>query len=364
MSAAVMQSTYPTQHCGCDFCNSRRSVNAKKLAVSQKAAQQRADCTCECHTKGRQQNGGTGFDPEYPAPVNQTALNASRGRNGVPGGNQYTIKNQSTRAGESGLQGSGNDASAKETAEQRQARETAELDGLERLLIAEYKARTQATLEAERLKASSTNASARRPQPLPEGYASGGVQDNDNAGYNGEPGTWGRSGPVGSGSYGQDASTIHEAYAMAQDCPATPPAQCHASHRLQDTMDDVRKVTGDPVNTNNRRALQRLLNKNGLGGGEDGGSGTSSTRGDSTGNKGARENAFGSSLAQLRTSTTHPRGAGVVWVPTVPLKSSVKDTDVLVIENAAGEVDPAASGSATGVAAQQSSKERHVTYAV
>ncbi|KPI89597.1 hypothetical protein ABL78_1262 [Leptomonas seymouri] len=373
MSATAMQSTYPRHHCGCDFCSSRRSVNAKKLAVSQIAAQQCGECTCQCHKKDRQQNGASGFNPDFPEPVNQTALNASRGRNGIPGGNQYTIKNRSTRAGESGLQGSGNNASGKETAEQRQAREKAELDALERLLIAEYKARTQATMEAERLKAASTNSAAHRPQPLPEGYTIGDGQANDNAGYDGDSRPWG-----GSGSYGQNASTIHEAYAMAQECPVTPPAHCHASHRLQDTMEDVRKVTSDPINPSNRRALQRLLNKNGLGNGEDYGSESSPTRGDATGKtgiNGATENAFGSSLAQIRTSNLHPRGAGVVWVSASPLQSSVKDTDVLVVGNAT-DVDAAASGSAkqpssllasamaTGAAAQQTPKERHVTYAV
>lgn len=363
-----MQSTYPTQHCGCDFCSSRRSVNAKKLAVSQAIAQKRGGCSCECHSRGGSQGGERGFDPDYPAPVNQTALNASRGRNGVSGGNQYTIQNTSTRAGGSGAQV---DSSAypKETAEQRQVREMAELNALERLLIAEYKARTRATMEADRLLATA----ARRPQPLPEGYTEGSQGNNGNSGGFGEPGTWGRS----RGSVGQNVSTIHEAYAMAQECPVTPPAQCHASHRLQDTMDDVRKVTGDPINSGNRRALQRLLNKNGVGsGGENGGSETSSMRGDATnknnngsGSK-ADKSAFGSSLAQIRTNNMHPRGAGVVWVAAAPAQSSSKDTSVLMVDNAASSSakrpSPLSPNEATANAAAalpQSASEHHVSYA-
>jgi hypothetical protein len=380
-----MQSTYPTQHCGCDFCSSRRAVNAKKLSVSQMAAQKRGDCTCQCHSKDKQRiryGASAGFDPDYPEPVNQTALNASRSRNGVPGGNQYTIKNRSTRAGElSGSQafgnGNGSGNEGEETAEQRQARETAELDALERLLIAEHRARVRATMERERLKSASTNAATRRPQPLPEGYAADGTHGSNDNGGSGASGSWGNGGLAD--SYGQNARTIHEAYAMAQECPITPPAQCHASHRLQDTMNDVRKVTGDPVNPSNRRSLQRLLNKNGMGSGEDGDSEMSSVRGDAASAAGVScgtVNAFGSSLAQIRTSNSHPRGAGVVWMSAAPQQSSTKNTHVLMVESGVGG-PAAASGSAkyspppplspgataTGAAAQQSSNERHVTYA-
>ncbi|CAC9523087.1 protein of unknown function - conserved [Leishmania donovani] len=332
-----MQSNYPKQNCGCDFCCSRRSVNAKKLAASQAAFQrsgmmQRNGCNCCCHSSGP--GGVSPFDPDYPVPVNQTALNASRGRNGVPEGNQYTIRNNSTRAAVPGAsQTAGGNGSMKETAEQREAREAAELDALERLLMLEYKARTQATMEAERLKRNATSATTRGPKPVPEGYTSGSTADRMEYSASGAEGR-GRT-AAGEGSFAPDAFTIHEAYAMAHDCPAEPPAQCHASHRLQDTLDDVRKVTADPVHTGNRRALKQLLHRHGMA------EAPTSDNGAATGKaaSGTEPNAFGSSLAQIRTSYAHPRGAGLVWVPTAPSaaasQSSMKDSDVVVVERSA-----------------------------
>ncbi|CAJ1011161.1 hypothetical protein Q4I28_006474 [Leishmania naiffi] len=321
-----MHSTYPKQHCGCDFCCSRRSVNAKKLAASQAAfqhssAMQRNGCNCDCHSKGL--GGVSSFDPDYPVPVNQTALNASRGRNGVPGGNQYTIRNSSTRvAGTDASRRDGGNNSMKETAEEREAREAAELDALERLLMLEYKARTQATIEAERLKRNATSATARDPKPLPEGYSNSSTTD--------------RMGHLESGmegSFSPGTCTIHEAYAMAHDCPAEPPVQCHASHRLQDTMDDVRKVTADPINTGNRRALQKILHQHGMAETPTIESGAVTSKAAS----GTEQNAFGSSLAQIRTSYAHPRGAGLVWVPTVQSasmsQSSMKDSNPPVVHS-------------------------------
>ncbi|KAK7199639.1 hypothetical protein NESM_000009000 [Novymonas esmeraldas] len=359
-----MQSTYPGQNCGCDFCGTRRSVNAKKSAVSKAAAQrstvkQRSGCECDCHDDG--QTGGSSFDPGYPEPVNQTALNAARGRNGVPGGNQYTIRNGTTRATGRTASHSGagdHSGSAGETAEQRQAREMAELDALERLLMLEYKARTKAAMEAERLKGNATSATGRRPQPLPEGYTSNSAADM--SGYP-EAGTWGRSGD-GAGAV-TDARTIHEAYAMAHGCPAEPPTQCHASHRLQDTLDDVRKVTADPVNTVNRRALQQLLHQHGMAETPKSDYDATATAGNAV--SGAGQSAFGSTLAQIRTSYAHPRGAGVVWAPRT--QSPAKSQTYLAESSA-----PAADGTAAskrppvlspGAAAAVAAQEKHVTYA-
>ncbi|KAG5470430.1 hypothetical protein LSCM1_01674 [Leishmania martiniquensis] len=332
-----MQSTYPKHHCGCDFCCSRRSVNAKKLAVSQAAfqrsgAMQRDGCMCNCHRK--ESGDAPSFDPEYPAPVNQTALNASRGRNGVPEGNRYTIRNSSSRATGPGVsQTAGANDSVKETAEQREAREAAELDALERLLMLEYKTRTRATMEAERLKRSAAGESGRCPRPLPEDYMS-----SSKAGMAGLPESGNASlrGVVpGEGSFRSGARTIHDAYAMALDCPAEPPAQCHSSHLLQDTMDDVRKVTADPINTGNRRALQKLLHQHGMA--ETPTAESVATTGKA--NSGTEPNAFGSSLAQIRTSYAHPRGAGLVWVPKVQLAAkpqpSTMDSNTLVVEGSA-----------------------------
>ncbi|GET91366.1 hypothetical protein, conserved [Leishmania tarentolae] len=335
--ATTMQSTYPKQNCGCDFCCSRRSVNAKKLAASQAAFQrsgimQRNGCNCCCHSGGP--DAVSSFDPEYPVPVNQTALNASRGRNGVPEGDQYTIRNNSTREGGPGAsQTADRNGLVKETAEQRETREAAELDALERLLMLEYKARTQATMEANRLKRNATSATNPGPKPLPEGYTSGSIDGR--MGYS-PYGTEALGGTAaGEGSFGSGACTIHEAYAMAHDCPAEPPAQCHASHRLQDTMDDVRKVTADPVHTGNRRALQKLLHQHGMAESPASDNGAAAHKTTS----GTELNAFGTSLAQIRTSYAHPRGAGVVWVPTqvsaAASPSATKDSDALVVEHSA-----------------------------
>ncbi|CBZ29420.1 conserved hypothetical protein [Leishmania mexicana MHOM/GT/2001/U1103] len=363
-----MQSTYPKQNCGCDFCRSRRSVNAKKLAASQAAFQrsgtmQRNGCNCCCHSSGP--GGVSSFDPEYPVPVNQTALNASRGRNGVPEGNLYTIRNNSTRAaGPGASQTAGGNGLMKETAAQQQAREAAELDALERLLMLEYKARTQATMEAERLKRNATSATIRGPKPVPEGYTSGSIADRMGYSASGAEGH-GRT-AVGEGTFVPGACTIHEAYAMAHDCPAEPPAQCHASHRLQDTLDDVRKVTADPVHTGNRRALQQLLHQHGMA------EAPMSENGATTGKAASRiePNAFGSSLAQIRTSYAHPRGAGLVWVPTASMaaasQSSMKDSDALVVERSAAagaDSSKRPSGLSPGAAAALAADEKKANYA-
>ncbi|KAG5496095.1 hypothetical protein JKF63_02393 [Porcisia hertigi] len=363
MSVAPMQSTYPKQHCGCDFCCSRRSVNAKKLMASQMAlhqsgVMQRNGCNCNCHKYGPA--GVSSFDPDYPEPVNQTLLNASRGRNGVPGGNQYTIRNSSgLAAGPGASQNVDGNGSVKETAEQRQAREAAELDALERLLMLEYKARAQATMEADRLKRNASSATPRCPQPLPVGYMSSSMGDKTRYPDSGMESRCGAS--AGEGYFGPGACTIHDAYAIAHSCPAEPPVQCHASHRLQDTMDSVRKVTADPINNANRHALQRLLHENGMAAAPMGESGTANSKAVS----GTEQNVFGSTLAEIRSNYAHPRGAGVVWVPKV--QSSMKDSNVLRVEGGA----TAGAGNSKslptlspGAAAAVATTENQVTYAV
>lgn len=316
MSVKVPAETVEYQshnHCQCDFCSSRRSVNAKKLSVSQRAAQlqhaaSQNGCCCRCHdavnasTFAASRNGNTTFDPEHPAPVNQTALNASRGRTGAPNG-----KTGSTGAAQ------GNSAAGKsKEEEEKDAME--ELDRLERLLILEHKARINATLEADRVatlrdgKAATTG--LRGPQPLPAGYSTNGNQQPP---FNGSGSNY-RGGD--SLLDGANAETIREAYELAHQCPVTPPVQCRSSHRLQDTMNDVRAVTMDPINPAGRVALQQVLYDNGMSATPPASASANKQQlyGSGKGDGTMMEKEFGSSLAKNRTSHAHPQGAGVVWV--------------------------------------------------
>lgn len=91
MSVKIPEPTIEYQslnHCQCDFCNTRRAVNEKKWQVSQRALQlQHAKlrngygCTAASSkdvAHYTREHNPTCFDPNYPEPVNQTALNANR----------------------------------------------------------------------------------------------------------------------------------------------------------------------------------------------------------------------------------------------------------------------------------------------
>lgn len=310
-------------HCQCDFCNSRRNVNAKKWTVGRRCqmlqhAQLRNGCCCKCHddltqchfAKG---NNPTDFDPNYPVPVNQTALNAARGRNGLA------------------VNGNGDKFGKTKDEEAQDALN--DLDRLERLLILEHKARVKDSLEADRLGMLRRTGKDLRPEPLPPGYQAGngagcyggnmdgGYGGPENGGVNGSQ-RYG-SNYVGDSQYpgalgdGVDPETIREAYVLAHRCPVTPPPQCRASHRLQDTLDDVRLVTMDPINPANRRSLRRLLHSNGIGSGDgfsDEDSQTQlSTGGAAAGGRAGQGKPVKNTLAGLRTTTDHPQGTGVVW---------------------------------------------------
>lgn len=308
-------------HCQCDFCNSRRNVNAKKWTVGRRAqmlqhAQLRNGCCCKCHdemtkctfAKG---NNPTDFDPNYPAPVNQTALNAARGR-GLP----------------PNVDGSNGAPRSKDEEAQDALKD---LDRLERLLIMEHKARVNASLEADRAGMLRRTGQELRPEPLPPGYCPGvgcpyGAPDNgadgprDGAERVGAP----RNGSnyVGDSQYpgalgdGVDPETVREAYLLAHRCPVTPPPQCHAAHRLQDTLDDVRLAAMDPINPYNRRSLRRVLAANGAG--EMPYDYDSQVQlavaGAGAGAPGARRSSEPrETIASLRSKVDHPQGTGVVW---------------------------------------------------
>lgn len=330
-------------HCQCDFCNSRRNVNAKKWTVGRRAqmlqhAQLRNNCCCKCHdeltactfAKGRHP---TDFDPNSPVPVNQTALNAARGRNGLPP--------------------LGNGEGAPKTKDEEAQDALNDLDRLERLLILEHKARVKDSLDADRLGMLRQTGKELRPEPLPPGYTPGANNNYGSGPQEGYPcgdGT-GRVGTnyVGDSDYpnglcdGADPETIREAYILAHRCPVTPPPQCRASHRLQDTLDDVRFVAMDPINPQNRRSLRRILN--GQKGSEcncfdeDGQIQLSSGAAGGAGGAGSGEKE---TLASLRSKTDHPQGTGVVWYRGLKFGQVVPGQDVAPGAAAAASGGPVA----------------------
>lgn len=294
-------------HCQCDFCNSRRNVNAKKWTVGRRAqmmhhAQLRNNCCCKCHddmtactfAKG---NNPTDFDPNYPVPVNQTALNAARGRNGLPANAGQAVPKSKDEEAQDALN---------------------DLDRLERLLILEHKARVKESLDADRLGMLRRTGKELRPEPLPPGYHPGsdnlyGV--NAGADYSGAGVDGARNGSnyIGDSQYpgaltdGVDPETVREAYILAHRCPVTPPPQCRASHRLQDTLEDVRFVTMDPINPSNRRTLRRMLGATE----PDASAGEEDYQAQLSG--GVIGGPQKETLASLRATTDHPQGTGVVW---------------------------------------------------
>lgn len=267
--------------------------------------QLRNGCCCKCHDDlthctFSQLNNPTDFDPNHPVPVNQTALNAARGRNGLPAGDASATKPKSK------------DEEADDALK--------DLDRLERLLILEHKERVKESLDADRLGMLRATGKDLRPEPLPPGYVAGRNSLKNMSDLSGAPGAAARNGSnyvgfsddVGFGE-NMDPETIREAYILAHRCPVTPPPQCRASHRLQDVVDDVRMVALDPCNPHNRRSLRRVLNSNGIGeplADEDaqrqvsGGVLNGGSR-NSQGNK--------DTLASLRATSDHPQGTGVVW---------------------------------------------------
>ncbi|KEG09178.1 hypothetical protein DQ04_05661000 [Trypanosoma grayi] len=277
-------------HCQCDFCNSRRTVNAKKFGVSSTVAQLQAlqrknNCCCSCHevlaSRSLGDKAAPSFeldDPEHH--VNQTALNTKMGRTGIPGGDKYTI----TSGGPAG----GSKCGSKMMTREEQEKEAMDdLDRLERLLILEHKARVKATTEAERLNHLRSTGKGLRPQPFD---ACAERTENNGA-------------PLQQLDAAQ-ASTIREAYDRAQRCSVTPPPHCEASHRLQHTIDDVRAVARDPINRNNAAALQQVLYREGVPGATPTPSETCDALNGVTGTTvGKRVNYSG----------PRPEGAGVVW---------------------------------------------------
>lgn len=293
-------------HCQCEFCTSRRNVNAKKWTVGRRAqmlhhAMQRNGCCCKCHDDLTKctfdlERNPTDFDPNYPVPVNQTALNALRMR---------------------GCGGANGTQKSKDALEDDALHD---LDRLERLLILEHKTRVNDALKADRLAFLRRTGKEMRPEPLPPGVnptavrahyqATGGEAVEPAEGEGMKTNYLGDSAYPGALGSRVGPETIREAYALAHRCPVTPPPQCRASHQLQDTLEDVRMVTMDPINPSNRLQLRRLLQKHGKGEPVDEielQRLLSQTAGKTS------EGQPKHTLASLRTSFDHPQGTGVVW---------------------------------------------------
>ncbi|RNF11400.1 hypothetical protein TraAM80_01017 [Trypanosoma rangeli] len=293
-------------HCQCDFCNSRRTVEAKKrgvdTAVTQLHSSQQQKNTYPSHAaasgKLGAQNGVASFeldDPEHH--VNQTELNAKMGRTGLPEGNKYTIATGGTR----GARSAGVVVPAKpKTKEEQEAEAMEDLDRLERLLILEHKARVKATADAERLALLESTGKGPRPQPFeaPSPSLTEEIQKK-----------------VRKGASLYQPGTIREAYENACRCSVTPPPHCEASHLLQHTMDDLRDVARDPINKKNPEKLQNILQIQGAQG--------ATPKSLSPGQADADANGVGDSTAKKWRDYLAPRpeGAGVVWrkiKPSIP----------------------------------------------
>lgn len=188
-----------------------------------------------------------------------------------------------------------------------------DLDRLERLLILEHKARVNASLEADRAGILRRTGKDLRPEPFPPGYVAGrqgGTTTPEEEARKGNRGSnfVGDSRYPGALGNGVEPETIREAYELAHRCPVTPPPQCRASHQLQDVLEDIRVVTMDPINPQNRRNLQRLLHAHGRGETPEEIKPESIPDPDLIAPNGEKH-----TMATLRTSTDHPQGTGVVW---------------------------------------------------
>ncbi|KAG8348560.1 hypothetical protein ERJ75_000948300 [Trypanosoma vivax] len=273
------------QHCQCDFCDSRRNVNAKKNAVSKtmsflRSQQKMNNCCCSCHDVLSQRtkcNGGQGQsfeldDPEhYP---NQTAINTKNGRGGCCPGDSTKAAPRTDPAGADSKNKS-REAAEKEAMD--------ELDRLERLLILEHKARVKATAAAENLELIQTKGKGPRPQPFEPKVETVVGQADTHAGF-------------------VPPANVREAYEAAHRCSVTPPPHCEKSHRLQHTIDNVRAVTRDPANSKNAAVLRSLLQDQ---------RGTPNPQGEGNFNESMDPAAVSRRPANF--FGPRPEGAGVVW---------------------------------------------------
>ncbi|ORC92548.1 uncharacterized protein TM35_000033010 [Trypanosoma theileri] len=300
-------------HCKCDFCNSRRTVNEKKLGVSSRVAdlqalQRQNNCCCSCHEvlAGRSLKGKTApnFELDHPEHhVNQTELNARMGRTGLPTGDKYTISAGHTVRGK----GDTSPGVGMMTREEREKAAMEDLDRLERLLILEHKSRVKAAADAHNLEMRQSTGKGLRPQPFDvtgEGVGAtvGGLQSTGmttrDAGMHGTP---------VQGTVVVQPGTIREAYDLAQRCSVTPPPHCEVSHRLQHTINDVRAVARDPVNRKNTGKLRHVLQREGV-------SGVTPTVSDKSDEQNGAAAAMGTTTERpANYFGPRPEGAGVVW---------------------------------------------------
>lgn len=286
------------QRCKCDFCDSRRGVDAKKFTVRNIIG----------HTHGARAAPSFELDdPEHH--VHQTDLNARTGRAGLPNGDKYTIApDRAHRARGVHIDQTLNGKSKEQ--EEQEAME--DLDRLERLLILEHKARMKTAADAEKLEQLQSTGKGPRPQPFDAASAT--VEAHD-----GLP-------PREEGTEGGVTRRVvtHEAYER-EGRAVTPPPHCDASHILQHTMDTVRDVTRDPVNRENAVVLQRLLHSQGVPGVTMPSATPQPTDGADASRLGKLWNYFG----------PRPEGAGVVWRKVQP---SMPD-DIMTGSGGLGNVD-------------------------
>ncbi|KAH9589121.1 hypothetical protein LSM04_002514 [Trypanosoma melophagium] len=299
-------------HCQCDFCNSRRTVNAKKFGVSSRVAnlqalQRQNNCCCSCHEvlAGGSLKGKTtpSFELDHPEHhVNQTALNAKMGRTGLPGGDKYTISTGHTVGGKGYSFG----GTGTMTREEREKAAMEDLDRLERLLILEHKSRVKAAADAGNLEMRQSTGKGMRPVPFDakdnaaEATAGGAnvpEMSTRDAGLNGTP---------VQGTVVVQPGTIREAYDLAERCSVTPPPQCEVSHRLQHTIDDVRAVASDPINRKNPTTLRRVLQREGV-------AGVTPTSSDKSEGQNVVDNGDAAAARPAINFGPRPEGAGVVW---------------------------------------------------
>ncbi|EAN78818.1 uncharacterized protein TEOVI_000826300 [Trypanosoma equiperdum] len=282
------------QHCQCDFCNSRRNLNAKKSAlmttVSHLREQQALhNCCCQCHDSLSQRNYDRkpqepSFeldDPEHHP--NQTELNAKMGRNGLQHGGEYTIPPGVRAAQQCLLNGSNGMA---KTREEQEKDAMDDLDRLERLLVLEHKSRVKAAADAENFE--TLKRTGKGPRPIPFDAPEEQVRVKSATPPQGTivmPGT------------------VREAYDAAHRCSVTPPPHCEDSHRLQHVIEKVRTVARDPANRDNAAALGAVLHRQC-------GAGTPPV---------SREGVATPPIEGMKTIGTlntygpRPEGAGVVW---------------------------------------------------
>lgn len=262
-------------NCQCHFCLTHREADAKDWEKSHRMrmshhAKHRQGMACDivspedAASYGKQYGHCTSFNPDYPEAVNQTERNAHRLQ-------RQQQKPQCCAAAQRDTPARGGGESV---TNYQQAYE--DLDELEKLLIAEHKARVEAACEADRLTLLRS-----------KGSAVGEQYDNDAHARHCHLSTQTRRYPHSCttpescaaapteaattccGNHCEEngpsqlscvsRQTIHDAFERAHRCPVTALPQCQASRELQDTLNDLRMIVMDPLNKSNGEALRQVI---------------------------------------------------------------------------------------------------------